>query len=206
LTGVYDPTEGDLTVGGVPIAPLKPFQICRLGVARTFQNIRLFAGLTVEENVLVAFHARLKSTLAAAALRTRSYGSEETEDRAQACELLRLFGLEKLKNETASNLCYGDQRRLEIVRALATKPKLLLLDEPAAGMNPTEKKGLIDLIRGIHRDFKLAIILIEHDMNVVMNLCPRLVVLDHGEEIAEGTPDEIRKNPKVIEAYLGTSA
>ncbi len=203
ITGVYEPTTGDLLLMGESLKGYKTHQMARAGIARTFQNIRLFAGMSVLEQVLVAFNKNLETTLMAAMARTKKYLREEADNLKKARALLELFELLQFQDHPATSLSYGDQRRLEIVRALATEPKLLLLDEPAAGMNPTEKKSLVELIRRIHQEFKLSIILIEHDMSVVMNLCPRILVLDYGELIAEGTPEEIRSNPRVIEAYLG---
>ncbi len=203
LSGVYTPTDGQILLQKNSVNGWKPSRLSHAGLARTFQNIRLFAKLSVLDNVRIAQHAQHKQGLGAALLRTPAFFREEAATRQVALELLELFNLRQVALAPAGGLSYGDQRRLEIARALATRPRLLLLDEPAAGMNPTEKRQLMDLIHRIRQRFNLAILLIEHDMTVVMGICQRILVLDYGKTIAAGAPAEIRTHPAVIEAYLG---
>jgi branched-chain amino acid transport system ATP-binding protein len=203
ITGVYKPNAGSVTLKGQSIAGQKPFQINRLGIARTFQNIRLFNGLNVLDNVLVSSNRSVLSGFFGTVLRTPAHERIEHRRETEAMKLLQTFGLAERADELSSSLPYGDQRRLEIARALATKPSILLLDEPAAGMNPQEKVQLMELIGFIRKEFGVGILLIEHDMKLVMSICEKITVLDHGETIAVGPPQEIQCNPKVIEAYLG---
>jgi branched-chain amino acid transport system ATP-binding protein len=206
LTGVYKPTAGLVFFDGEDMTGRPPHAFTQRGIGRTFQNIRLFHNMTALENVLVGMHVRLKGNLFEAILRTRRVRKEEGEARVRARELLEFSGLRRKDGELGKNLSYGDQRRLEVARALATQPKLLLLDEPTAGMNPQETADFTAFVARLREEQKLTVLLIEHDMRVVMGVSDRVTVLDYGEKIAEGTPQEIQRNERVIEAYLGTAA
>ena len=203
LTNVYRPTRGSILLDGIDTLGMSTYQVNKLGIARTFQNIRLFSNMTVLDNVKVGLHNSTKSTLFASVTHGFGYHKAERKAKERALELLSVFHMEDLANAQAGSLPYGAQRRLEIVRALATEPGIMLLDEPAAGMNPSETAELMENIRKIRDTFQIAIMLIEHDMSLVMGICEGIAVLNYGKIIAKGTPDEIKSNPAVIEAYLG---
>ena len=204
LTGVYTPSSGSIKVDGNSIVKKQPYQIVEQGITRTFQNIRLFKSMTVLENVKTAFHHHKKYSALDSLLRTRKYKKIEAEIEKKSYELLKIFNMENIADKVSNNLSYGQQRKLEIVRALAGKPRLLLLDEPAAGMNPNETKELMETIKMIQEKLNTSILLIEHDMSLVMGICKRIIVINYGKKIAEGTAKEIQNNKKVIAAYLGS--
>jgi len=206
LTGIYTPEEGEINFNGRSLIGLRPDQVVERGIARTFQNIRLFGSMTVIENILVGMHTNLKQSPVDAVLRTKKFHEDEAEAEQRARDLMEYVGLKNVGNELARNLAYGGQRRIEIARALAANPTLLLLDEPTAGMNPNETEDAIKLFRRIRDDKGITVLLIEHDMRVIMNISEHISVMDYGEKIAEGTPAQIRSNQRVIEAYLGRAA
>ncbi|MBI4940227.1 MAG: ABC transporter ATP-binding protein [Actinobacteria bacterium] len=203
LTGLYKATSGRVSLGSTDVSGLAPHTIAHMGLARTFQNIRLFNLMTAEENVMVAMHSHMKSGIVSTILRTPAQRREEAQARDTARELLDFVGIGKTAEEYARNLSYGDQRRLEVARALALRPRVLLLDEPTAGMNPQESARFVDFVHRVRDERKVSVLLIEHDMSVVMRVSERITVLDRGQNIAEGSPDDIRNNQRVVEAYLG---
>jgi branched-chain amino acid transport system ATP-binding protein len=205
LTGVYRPTHGEILLEGKSVVGLKPFEISHVGITRTFQNIRLFKDLSVMENILIASHQHVSYKIWDSVMMTKKFDQQEKQNKEKAYELLKVFGMENKALELSSSLPYGEQRKLEIIRALATDPKLILLDEPAAGMNHSETHKLMETIAKVRRDFNLTVLLIEHDMKLVMGICENIVVLDHGVKIDEGPATHIQNSKKVIEAYLGVA-